>query len=152
VAQNHIGVRPIRQKPDRQTIVKIDDVEPAAIGYPTAPGQLPCLTDGHRRDVERPHVQASVSQPDSAKPLAASQIESVTGGWECVRVRRKDVWRSQCTDGHRSAACVPPIPVEAILRGHPCKPRASPERPPDFFWTHVDMCDYTTEGRFKVRV
>src|SRR5271155_4348855 len=101
---------------------------------PTAPGQIPCLADRHRRDVERPHVQASVGQPDSAESLAAGEIESVSGGREGVRVGRKNGgWRHR-TDGRWSLARVPRIPAEAVLHGHTRQPRTFPGRShPDSF-------------------
>src|ERR1700676_5020949 len=47
----------------RQAVVEIDDVEPAAIGDPAAPGQIPRLADGHWRAVDAPDVQTSAGKP-----------------------------------------------------------------------------------------
>ncbi len=61
-------------RPGRQAVVKIDQLEPAAIANPAAPGQISRLTNGHRGDVEPHDVQAPAGQPDAANALPAREI------------------------------------------------------------------------------
>jgi hypothetical protein len=108
--------------PGRQAVVEIDDVEPAAIGDPAAPGQIPRLADGHWRDVDAPDVQASAGKPHGTEPLPTGEIERVPCGREQVLVRCEHARRADRTDRRRSPARMRLVPADAVLLGHPRHP------------------------------
>ena len=75
----------------RQTLIEIDNVKPAAIVDPAAPGQITRLANGHRGDVQTQNLQASPGQPDAAESRAASELECLSGGREYLRIGRENL-------------------------------------------------------------
>lgn len=134
VAQDDVDERPVGK-----SVVEIDRVKAAAIRNPAALRQVSCLTDGHRGDIQPPHVHSAPGQPHGAESLAAGEIECQSRRRECVRVGGEGGGRPRGVGRRRSLPDVPLVPAAPILSGHSRHPTV--RRPPGSiranFWTAV---------------
>lgn len=86
MAKDHLD-----RRPRRQTLVEIGDAEPAPVADPVAVRQLLRPLDRDGRDVDPPHRQAALGQPDRCRTGAARQIQHTTRRREGIDVRCEDV-------------------------------------------------------------
>jgi len=117
-----------------QAVVEVGDVEAATFLDTGAPGEVPRLSHGDRRDVESADLKPAPGEPHGDPALPAGQIEGIPRNRQQVRVLRQDVRWHRRGQGRRSLARVSLIPPTPIDLRHSRHPRAATDRrdaPPD---------------------
>lgn len=111
----------VRRWTVRQTLIKINDVEPAAIADAASPGQIPRVTDGNRRDVESVDVRCDERATRWLAP-PAGQVQSMPGRREQILEAGEHRGQTDRSQLRRAAAGVDLVPANTIFLGHSTTP------------------------------
>lgn len=101
-----------------ESVVEVDHVESAPIADAMAFGELATLSNGDRRDIQRPDLQPPLGQPHCAGAPAARDLERTTLGGEQVLMGGEGPRGLDRSARPWLGAGMPLVPTGAILLGH----------------------------------